>query len=59
MREPFDPIFRFLKRRLSLATKSALECFKRREAIRDRWRKLKIRSGKVSFNIRNVTFSPY
>lgn len=28
------------------ATKAALECFKRREAIRDRWRKLKIRSGK-------------
>jgi len=36
-----------LKRGLSLATKSALKCFKRREAIRDRWRKLKIRSGKV------------
>jgi len=49
----------FLKRGPSLATKSALECFKRREAIRDRWRKLKIRSGKVSFNIRNVTFFSY
>ena len=49
----------FLKRGLSLATKSALECFKRREAIRDRWRKLKIRSGKVSFNVHNVIFSSY
>ncbi|KAF8973217.1 hypothetical protein BDZ97DRAFT_1648778, partial [Flammula alnicola] len=28
------------------ATKAALECVKRAQAIRDRWRKLKIRSGK-------------
>lgn len=49
----------FLKPGLSLATKSALECLKRREAIRDRWRKLKIRSGKVSFNVRNITFSSH